>query len=228
MKHFYGVPPQLFSYLFAFNHDDDPDDEGGTEGGGGASDTDLANTGEKGKGGEKNAEPAPPAGESDELKAMRAKLEKERKQREALEKEKQAREDEKKSELEKAQDKAKKEAERAEAAESKYAEMVRDNAVRDALLAEGARADRVAALLRVVDKSGVTHDDSGELVGAEAAAKAAKAEYPEFFGDDSKPTANASTGGGKPSDKGEPEEPESDYEVGRALAKQGKAKQNRI
>lgn len=64
----------------------------------------------------------------------------------------------------------------------KYETSLKNQAVRDALLAEGAKAERVAVLVRQVDLASVELDAEGNPTGADAAAKSVKTELPELFG----------------------------------------------
>ncbi len=182
----------------------------------------------------KSAEPSPgdstPAetkGDADKIKALEAKLERESKARTKLEAEKSAREEAKKTELEKAQARAELETEKRKATESRLESMLRSNALRDAAAASGVRPERLAAVLKVTDSSGVTVSDDGELLGADSAIAATKKEFPEFFGSAS--TANVNTGGGKGGDRGNSgDEPKTDYDLGRALARSAKKKKTRL
>lgn len=217
-----------------FNRDEDEDD-GGPAAGGSSSDGDDGDDGEDdesdgdGSGAKTgaNVQAGDDGAEDDRVKSLEARLEKERKQREKLEAEKKKREDEKKTELERAQERAKLEREKREAAEKQVEAMRRDNALREKLAASGARADRMSAIMRVVDTNSITSDEEGNLLGIEAAVEDAKKEFPEFFG--AKSTADASTGGGKSGDRGGSDgEPQTDYEVGRAIAKNTKKKKTRL
>jgi hypothetical protein len=216
----------------AYNSDPDLDGEGG----GGSTQPkgqEPNDPDDKGKGqGDLDNPPEPPkvntSGDGDRIKALEAKLEKERKAREKLETEKAAREESKKTDLEKAQARAELETEKAKTATARLESVLRDNALRDAASKAGARGDRLAAILKITDKSGITVDEDGAMVGADAAIKSAKEEFPEFFGSSS--TANLGSGGGKTGDRDDDGDkgPQTDYEVGQAIARKGKKKNNRL
>lgn len=165
--------------------------------------------------------------EDDRYRQMQAELDRERKRREELEAKEKAREDAKKTELEKKEEALERERERRAALERQIEENRKRDAIRSKAASEGARSERLDAILRVVDTEKITVGDDGELLGVEALVKDTKGEFPEFFGKTS--TANPETGAGKNPDRpGESDEPETDYDIGRELAKQGKQSKNRI
>jgi len=209
----HALPPHAFAFK------DDPDDE---DGGGGGGDGDDPGTDsppdDSGKGKVHGGDDSERKAFEDRLKAIEIEREKERKELEKLRKAEKERGDASKSELEKLQEKAAEESRLRLAAEERANRLQIDAAIRDAAAEAGARPERIAAILRIVDRSGVTLGEDGAAVGAAAAILSAKAEVPELFGGAS--TAAGDSGKGKPPDRGS--EPETDYDVGRELVKASK------
>lgn len=210
-----------------FETDDDSQDEGGANTlpvdskGQGDEKDDEGKSDDKGKGDDK---------ELDRVAILEKRLEKERKAREKLEAERQKREDEKKTDLERAKESAAIEQKKREDAERRLEAMVVDSAIRNAIVAAGGRADRIDQILRLVDRSVVEVDEDGDVSGAKEAAESVKASTPEFFGDAVRATSSADTGKGKQSDRGGSDDdgPKTPYEVGRAIAKSLDKKKNRL
>lgn len=82
--------------------------------------------------------------------------------------------------------------------------------------------------LRLIDRDGIELDDSGEVVGVDAAIEELRDEMPDLFGDPGVETSSASSGASKPSDReqasegGEP----SEYEKGRQMARRVDERKN--
>jgi hypothetical protein len=100
-------------------------------------------------------------------------------------------------------EKGRKASEEAETASQKDARELEDRfntrlirtEARAALLAAGAKADRVAALVKLTDLKDVRIDKDGEVEDLDTVVELAKAEYPEFFDGRRVPkTGNAGTG----------------------------------
>jgi len=196
------------------------------------SDADADATGDNAQGeqedtGAEASTPRSSATNDAKLKALERKLEKERKAREKLEAEKKAADDAKKSDLEKAQDAAKTAQEKQVAAERRVEELRIENEIRTKVVAAGIRGERIEATLRLIDRSAIEIED-GEIDGVDDAVEAVKKDFPEFFG--SKATSSPTTGGGKGSDRDGDDDngPQSDYEVGQALAKQRDEHKSRL
>jgi hypothetical protein len=219
--------PAGLESLLAFKDDPDDDDSDHNPSSGDGATGGEVQGGSDPAGNEGASPGSSSSADADRARALELELAKERKARAALESEKQKREDEKKSELEKAQTAAATEREKREAAERNLEAMRVENALRTKALAAGVRGDRLEGALRLVNRSTVQVDDDGNLVGVEAAVEDVKKQFPEFFGVSS--TSSPSTGGGKSGDRsGGDDGPQSDYEVGQALAKGRKTTKSRL
>lgn len=210
-----------------------PEDGNGGQGGAspGAEDnsTDEAAGGET-PGGDANGAPAPEKPAPDDA-AARAEVKRLKAQLAKFEKERQAREEAELSDLEKAQKQAERFKAEAEAARAEAREMKIGVALSNAAHQLGLKNPEQT--LRMVDRSLVTLDEAGQVVGAKAAIEALKEVVPFAFAEaqDGAPgsTSSADSGKSKMSDRsGSKTEPENDRDRGRQAAKRIKEKRDNL
>lgn len=162
----------------------------------------------------------------------RAELEAERKRRAAAEKRaekleaaEKKRADDGLSELEKERKRADEEKAARLALEKRLVDEQRRSAVRDAAARAG--ESHTEAVLRLVNLEDVTISDDGEVIGATAEIERLKREFPELSLFRSRRTSAPDTGQGKTSDRDTaPDEPETDEDVGAAIAKAAAERRN--
>lgn len=84
---------------------------------------------------------------------------------------------------------------RLSALEERYQAAIKSHALERALLAAGARRDRLAHAVRHADLSGIKLDEEGNASGMEEVVKALKEEIPEWFEEEKRPGIPPSPGG---------------------------------